>query len=100
MESENFRIATLAEGRTRLSIDFSDRDDEIQSRMNAIIGYLVFATGIKEAEYENLDDEIKALAKEYVLSCLFYDYYDLHTELNDRRLTAIIKQLQCLAMVS
>ena len=90
----NYEIVSLAEAKIRLSIDFNDRDNEIKSRIQGIIGYLTNATGFDPDNYGNLDDIIQGLLKEYILSALYYDYYDAHNELNDKRLTAIIKQLQ------
>lgn len=90
----DFEIVSLDEAKLRLSIDFDDRDDEIKSRIQGIKSYLTYATGFEPENYGNLDDIVQGLIKEYILSALYYDYYDAHTELNDKRLTAIIKQLQ------
>ena len=93
-------IVTLAECKERLSIDFDTKDTDITIMANSIESYLFFATGLK-FEYEIvLDgmDNILNLAKEYVLFKLYLDYYNAHTELDDRRLTAILKQLQVAAL--
>lgn len=91
---ENYEIVSLADAKIRLSIDFDDRDSEIKSRIQGIQTYLAYATGIQAENYGNLDSIVQGLIKEYILSALYYDYYDAHNELNDKRLTSIIKQLQ------
>ena len=83
-------IVTLAECKERLSIDFDTKDTDITIMANSIESYLFFATGLKDIKIE----EVKNLAKEYILLKLYLDYYNAHTELDDRRLTAIMKQLQ------
>lgn len=93
----NYLLVSVAEAKRRLSIDFDNQDDELQSRIDSIIADLTFGTGIKASEFASLDAEIQNLAKEYVLRSLYYDYYDLHSELNDSRLTRIMKQLQFIA---
>lgn len=107
-------IVTLAEAKERLSIDFDIKDSEIEGMVNAIEAYLSFATGLdlkalkaelsKESDPENLlevnQDLLDAahLAKEYVLLKAYLDYYMSHTEIDDMRLTQIIKQLQVVAL--
>lgn len=87
-------IVTLAECKERLSIDFDTKDNEITIMANSIESYLFFATGL-----ENITNEKTLnLSKEYVLFKLYLDYYNAHTELDDRRLTAILKQLQVVAL--
>lgn len=83
-------IVTLAECKERLSIDFDTKDTDITIMANSIESYLFFATGLRSIATE----EVKNLAKEYILLKLYLDYYNAHTELDDRRLTAIMKQLQ------
>lgn len=92
-----YSLVSVADAKKRLSIDFDNQDEELQSRIDSIIADLTFGTGIKASEFASLDAEIQNLAKEYVLKCLYYDYYDLHNELNDSRLTRIMKQLQVIA---
>lgn len=87
-------IVTLAECKERLSIDFDTKDNEITIMANSIESYLFFATGIKEIKLE----ETNNLAKEYILFKLYLDYYNAHTQLDDMRLTAILKQLQVVAL--
>ena len=83
-------IVTLAECKERLSIDFDTKDTDITIMANSIESYLFFATGLRSV----VTEEVKNLAKEYILLKLYLDYYNAHTELDDRRLTAIMKQLQ------
>lgn len=93
-------IVTLAECKERLSIDFDTKDNEIIGMANSIESYLFFATGLKfeyEIVLDGMDNTLN-LAKEYVLFKLYLDYYNAHTELDDRRLTAILKQLQVVAL--
>ena len=94
-------IVTLAECKERLSIDFDTKDNEITIMANSIESYLSFATGL-EFNYSNVptdSDKIYNLAKEYVLLRLYLDYYNAHTEIDDSRLTAILKQLQVVAHI-
>lgn len=107
-------LVTLAEAKERLSIDFDTKDSEITGLINAIESYLSFATGLdimalkteldKENNPENLlmvnQDMLSVahLAKEYVLLRAYLDYYMAHTEIDDLRLTSIIKQLQVIAL--
>ena len=87
-------IVTLAECKERLSIDFDTKDKEIEIMANSIESYLFFATGL-----ENISNERTLnLAKEYILFKLYLDYYNAHTQLDDMRLTAILKQLQVVAL--
>ena len=90
----NYTLVSIAEAKKRLSIDFNNQDEELQSRIDSVMSYITYATGIKACDFASLDTEIQKLAKEYVLSALYYDYYDQRTELNNARLTAIMKQLQ------
>lgn len=89
-----YKLVSLSEAKERLSIDFDDQNDEIESRISSIMAYIENATGISEKDFGNLENSVQNLAKDYVLKSLYYDYYDQHTELNDRRLTMIMKQLQ------
>lgn len=90
----NYKLVSVSEAKERLSIDFDDQNDEIESRISSIMAYIENATGISEKDFGNLENSIQNLGKDYVLKSLYYDYYDQHTELNDRRLTMIMKQLQ------
>lgn len=105
------QLVTLAEAKERLSIDFSDKDGEITGLLNAIEGYLSTATGldlktlkaeiVKEETLEPFSEQILAtayVAKEYVLLKVYLDYYGAHTEIDDLRLTMLIKQLQVSAL--
>jgi hypothetical protein len=87
-------IVTLAECKERLSIDFDTKDKEIEIMANSIESYLFFATGLENITIERTLN----LAKEYILFKLYLDFYNAHTELDDRRLTAILKQLQVVAL--
>jgi hypothetical protein len=88
-------IVTLAECKNRLHIDFNDSDSDIEIMANSIESSLYFATGI---DFNGtIDDKVKDLAKEYVLLKLYLDYYEKHTEIDNRRLTYIMKQLQLVA---
>ena len=90
-------IVTLAECKERLSIDFDTKDSEITIMASSIESYLFFGAGI---EGDSLNDEkVLALAKEYILLKLYLDYYNAHTQIDDMRLTAIMKQLQVVAML-
>ena len=93
----NYALVNVADAKRRLSIDFDNQDIELQSRIDAIMSYVTYSTGIKAYEFASLDAEIQNLAKEYILSALYYDYYDQRTELNNKRLTCMMKQLQVLA---
>lgn len=88
-------IVTLAECKDRLHIDFNDSDSDIEIMANSIESSLYFATGIDFNV--TIDDKVKDLAKEYVLLKLYLDYYEKHTEIDNRRLTYIMKQLQLVA---
>ena len=90
-------LVTLDEAKERLSIDFDTKDDEITSRVKSIEGYLSFGTGLTLDDIA--DEDIKNVAKEYVLLKLYLDYYSLHTELDDARLTQMMKQLQAVALI-
>lgn len=94
-------IVTLAECKERLSIDFDTKDNEITIMANSIESYLSFATGLDfEYAYVPTDsDLVYNLAKEYVLLKLYLDYYNAHTEIDDLRLTNMLKQLQVVAHV-
>lgn len=93
-------LVTLAEAKERLSIDFDTKDSEITGMINAIEGYLFNATGL-DFTYSYITDDLdfnRNLAKEYVLLSLYLDYYNAHTEIDDLRLTKIMKQLQVAAL--
>lgn len=105
------QLVTLAEAKERLSIDFDTKDSEIMGRINAIEGYLTKATGldlkalkdeiIKEGMLEEYNEQLLAtayVAKEYVLLKAYLDYYSAHTEIDDLRLTNLMKQLQVSAL--
>lgn len=91
-------IVTLAECKDRLHIDFNESDSDITVMANSIESSLYFATGINFSD-ATLDTKVSDLAKEYVLLKLYLDYYEKHTEIDDNRLTYIIKQLQVVACV-
>ena len=88
-------IVTLAECKDRLHIDFNDNDSDITVMANSIESSLYFATGLDFSG--TIDVKVKDLAKEYVLLKLYLDYYEKHTEIDTRRLTYIMKQLQLVA---
>lgn len=91
-------LVSLDEAKNRLSLDSDDKNGDIEIMLNSIESYLYIATGVAADAWAN--DEIgKALAKEYVLLSLYLDYYEKHTELNNLRLTSLMKQLQTRAMV-
>ena len=90
------QLITLAEAKERLSIDFDTKDGEVTDRVNAIEGYLYIATGIEFSTV--LDAHVLNVAREYVFLKLYLDYYSAHTEIDDLRLTALIKQLQVYAL--
>ena len=95
-------IVTLAEAKERLSIDFDTKDNEITIMTNSIESYLSFATGIDFGDYSYIptdSDNVLNLVKEYVLFKLYLDYYNAHTEIDDLRLTNILKQLQVVAHI-
>lgn len=85
-------IVSLEEMKDRLSIDFATKDDEITGLIKAAEAYLYFATGFDF----NLapDAYIKDEAREWVFLRVYLDYYMAHDEMNDQRLTAMMKQLQ------
>lgn len=89
-------IVTLAECKERLSIDFDTKDNEITIMANSIESYLFYGAGIENVQ---IDDKVLSLAKEYVLFKLYLDYYNVHTQINDLRLTAIMKQLQVASLL-
>lgn len=106
------QLVTLAEAKERLSIDFDSKDGEITGLINAIEGYLFTATGLdlkalkdeiaKEETLEPYSEQILAtayVAKEYVLLRAYLDYYGAHTEIDDLRLTMLVKQLQVSALI-
>lgn len=101
MIDNKFELVTVNETMTRLGLDLGNTDieNDVRGRVAAIKGYLAYATGIKECEYEFMDSETQALAKEYILMQLYYDYYPQDfTEIAKLRLTAMIKQLQLIAL--
>ncbi len=89
-------LVSLAECKERLSIDFDTKDKEIEIMTNSIESYLYFSTGI---DFTSLDEKTIAIAKEYVLLKLYLDYYNAHTQIDDMRLTALMKQLQAVALL-
>lgn len=95
------KIVTLAECKERLHIDFNDSDSDITVMANSIESSLFFATGLTFdfAPAPDDTDDILNLAKEYILTKLEIDYYKQHSELNNARLTYIIKQLQVAALL-
>ena len=105
------QLVTLAEAKERLSIDFNDKDGEITGLINAIEGYLINATGldlkalkdeiVKEETLEEYNQQLLAtayVAKDYILLKAYFDYYGAHTEIDDLRLTNLMKQLQVSAL--
>lgn len=92
----DYKLVSLNEAKEKLGIDFDNKDDEIRSMISSVMAYIENATGIKEKDFGNLENSVQDLAKDYVLKSLYYDYYDQHSELNDKRLTMIMKQLQLL----
>lgn len=92
------KIVTLEEAKERLSIDFSDKDNEIAGLINSAESYLFIGTGLS-FDYTVIpeDDPVLCTAKEYVLLKVYLDYYDTHSEIQDLRLTRMIKQLQICA---
>lgn len=91
------QIITLAEAKEFLSIDFDTKDNEITIRVNAIESYLFHATGL---EFNNSNDSSKILnlAKDYVLTKLYLEYYPTeNSQFAQLKLTNIMKQLQVLA---
>lgn len=113
------KLITLAEAKDRLSLDFDYKDNEIESRVDSIEGYLSIATGLDlarlraELDKNNSNDvdllpddppnenllDVAADAREYVLLRLYLDYYAVHTEIDDRRLNFIINQLKVAALL-
>ncbi len=91
------KLITLNEAKDRLSIDFNYKDGEIESRVNSIEGYLTIATNLDLSRLSK-NSEMRAVAREYVFLSLWCDYYDAHTELNDKRLSRLIGQLQVIAL--
>lgn len=105
-------IVTLAECKERLSIDFDTKDNEITIMANSIESKLFIGAGIRpnflsKVQSSNLVSETKLetanyvynIAKEYVLLKLYLDYYNAHTQLDDMRLTSMMKDLQVLAVL-
>lgn len=86
-------LVTLEEMKERLSADFSTKDTEIQGLINSAEGYLLLATGVDYSKIEG-DDPVKNVAKEWVFLRVYLDYYIAHTEIDEKRLTAMMKQLQ------
>ena len=86
-------LVTLEEMKEKLSVDFSTKDTEIQSLIKFAEGYLRNATGIDYSKLES-DDHVKDVAREWVFLRVYLDYYIAHTEIDDKRLTAMMKQLQ------
>lgn len=97
------KLVTLEEVKERLSIDFDFKDNEITSLTNAAEGYLFLATGCDFSNYKDSVDEVQMntyqTAKEWVLLKTYLDYYGAHTEIDDLRLTNLMKQLQVYAVV-
>ena len=90
-------IITLAEAKERLSIDFNTKDNEITIMANSIESYLSFATGLPLSTLQTSNINIYNIVKEYILLKLYLDYYNAHTDIDDLRLTQILKQLQVVA---
>lgn len=95
-------LVTLEDTKNRLSVDFSTKDDEIQALINSAEGYLYLGSGLTADDFEGeeVNEKVKALAQEYVYLRVYLDYYMAHDEINDSRLTAIMKQLQYWAVIS
>lgn len=104
-------IVTLSDCKERLSIDFDTKDNEITVMANSIESKLFIGAGISgktlvEIKNSVLDDSQKEIventyntAKEYILTKLYMDYYDAYTELNNNRLTGMMKDLQVMAVL-
>jgi hypothetical protein len=107
-------LVTLSECKERLSIDFDTKDNEISIMANSIESKLFIGAGINskrlaeqykdkelilnESQKEIIENTYNT-SKEYVLFKLYLDYYNAHTELDDRRLTSMMKDLQVLAVL-
>ena len=107
-------IVTLAECKERLSIDFDTKDNEITIMANSIESKLFIGAGINskqlaeqysgkelilnETQKEFVENAYNT-SKEYILFKLYLDYYNAHTELDDRRLTSMMKDLQVMAVL-
>lgn len=107
-------IVTLAECKERLSIDFDTKDTDITIMANSIESKLFIGAGINSkrlaerySDKELISNETEKLlvenayntSKEYILFKLYLDYYNAHTELDDRRLTSMMKDLQVMAVL-
>ena len=92
------KIVTLEEAKETLSIDFNEKDNEIAGLVNSAESYLSIGTGLN-FDYLSIpqDDPVMCLAKGYVLLKVYLDYYDLHSEIQDLRLTQMMKHLQICA---
>lgn len=99
-------LVNLEEAKLYISYDSDVMDSEIKRQVNAIEGYLFNATGI---DWGKIDEDSletsdtakasKAVAKDYVLFRLRCDYYNDHTEMNDKRLSFLINQLKVAALM-
>lgn len=90
-------IVTLAECKDRLSIDFADKDTDITIMANSIEGELYVGTGFRLVGAFDNTNPLHNLAKEAVLFKLYLDYYNAHTEIDDLKLTRLIRSVQLLA---
>ena len=90
------QLVTLDEAKKRLSYESDEMDSDITLMVESIESYLFFATGVDFSASTN--DRAKKLAKEYVLTSLYVQYYNVKDDtLSQARLTAMIKQLQAVA---
>lgn len=90
------QLVTLDEAKKRLSYESDEMDSDITLMVDSIESYLFFATGVDFANTKN--DRAKGLAKDYVLTALYVQYYNVKDDiLSQARLTAMVKQLQAVA---
>ncbi len=90
------QLVTLDEAKKRLSYESDEMDSDITLMVESIESYLFFATGVDFSTTTN--ERAKKLAKEYVLTSLYVQYYNVKDDtLSQSRLTAMAKQLQAVA---
>lgn len=90
-------IVTLAECKTRLSIDFNTNDSDITIMADGIESDLLLSIGLTHTSI-SAGSPFANLCKTYILTRLYIEYYNDTNELNDLKLTRIMNKLQVEAL--
>lgn len=94
-------IVTLAECKDRLSIDFDTKDSDITIMANSIEGELFVETGymLEDGIVPEVSNPLYDMAKEYVLTKLYIEYFKEQSDENELRLRKLVKSIQLLASI-